>query len=98
MEGEDNGQRGGRPGDDPNQIARDQEALRQLLDDLQQQLPGEAGEETRRALNEAERAMEDAEVAAALLARVLLRARDALDADCDLALTEKALESVLGSS
>ena len=60
QEGDENGQRGGRPGDDPGQIARDQEALRQLLDDLQNQLPGEAGEETRRALNEAERAMEDA--------------------------------------
>ena len=60
MEGEDNGQRGGRPGDDPGQIARDQEALRELLQDLQNNLPGEAGEETRRALNEAERAMEDA--------------------------------------
>lgn len=60
MEGEDNGQRGGRPDDDPGQIARDQEALRQLLEDLQRQLPGEAGEETRRALNEAQRAMEDA--------------------------------------
>lgn len=60
MEGEDNGQRGGRPGDDPGQIARDQEALRELLQDLQNNLPGEAGEETRRALNEAERAMDDA--------------------------------------
>ena len=60
MEGEDNGQRGGRPGDDPGQIARDQEALRELLEDLQQQLPGEAGEETRQALQDAERAMEDA--------------------------------------
>jgi hypothetical protein len=60
MEGEDNGQRGGRPGDDPGQIARDQEALRELLEDLQNQLPGEAGEETRRALNEAQRSMEDA--------------------------------------
>ncbi len=60
VEGEDNGQRGGRPGDDPGQIARDQEALRELLEDLQRQLPGEAGEETRRSLNEAQRAMEDA--------------------------------------
>ena len=60
MEREDNGQRGGRPGDDPGQIARDQEALRELLEDLQNQLPGEAGEETRRALNEAQRSMEDA--------------------------------------
>ncbi len=60
MEGEDNGQRGGRPGDDPGQIARDQEALRQLLEDLQNNLPGEAGEETRRALDGAEQAMEDA--------------------------------------
>lgn len=47
-------------GDSAGQIARDQEALRQLLDQLRSGLPGAVGEETRRALEEADRAMGDA--------------------------------------
>ncbi|MEM7545429.1 MAG: TIGR02302 family protein [Pseudomonadota bacterium] len=60
QEGDPNGQRGNDPGDDPGQIARDQQALQQLLDELRGNLPGSAGEGTREALDEAERAMGDA--------------------------------------
>lgn len=64
-QGQPNGQqpggRNGQPGgDSAGRIARDQEALRQLLDQLRGDLPGAAGEETREALDEAERAMGDA--------------------------------------
>ncbi|MFV0474530.1 MAG: TIGR02302 family protein [Pikeienuella sp.] len=53
--------RGGAPGgDSAGNIARDQEALRKLLNDLRRNLPGAVGEEARRSLDEAERAMEDA--------------------------------------
>lgn len=51
----------GRPGGDSGEeIARDQEALRQLLDQLRGALPGAAGEGAREALDEAGRAMEGA--------------------------------------
>lgn len=51
---------GGEQGDSAGAIARDQEALRQLLDQLRNGLPGEVGEGARGALGEAERAMRDA--------------------------------------
>ena len=60
QEGDPNGMQGNDPGDNAGQIARDQEALRRLLDDLRGNLPGAAGDETQRALDEAGRAMEDA--------------------------------------
>ncbi|MGB0411284.1 MAG: TIGR02302 family protein [Pikeienuella sp.] len=59
-EGEQNGAHGDDPGDDAAQIARDQRELQQLLDQLRNNLPGSAGEETREALDEANRAMDDA--------------------------------------
>ena len=49
---------GGQPGE--SQLAERQEALRQLLEQLQDGLPGEAGEAAREALREAERSMGDA--------------------------------------
>jgi uncharacterized protein (TIGR02302 family) len=55
------GQQPGEPG--PGQLAERQEALRQLLDELQGRMPGargEAGEAARGALDEAERQMGDA--------------------------------------
>jgi uncharacterized protein (TIGR02302 family) len=53
--------RQGQPGDDDaGSLADRQEALRRLMEDLQQQLPGEAGEAARRALEDAERNMADA--------------------------------------
>lgn len=61
--GQQGGQEGdpnGLPGDDPGSIARDQQALRELLDELRGNLPGAAGEEARRSLEDAERAMGDA--------------------------------------
>ncbi|WP_340109337.1 TIGR02302 family protein [Pikeienuella sp. HZG-20] len=59
--GEGEGRGGDRPGgDSAERIARDQQALRQLLDELRGGLPGEAGEDARRALDEADRAMGDA--------------------------------------
>ena len=58
QEGEQQGNRGN--ADDPGQIARDQQALRELLDQLRDQVPGGGSEETRRALEEADRAMGDA--------------------------------------
>ncbi|MEM7269890.1 MAG: TIGR02302 family protein [Pseudomonadota bacterium] len=60
MEGEQSQSQGGNPRDNAGQIARDQEALQRLLDELRGNLPGSAGEETRRALDEADRAMGDA--------------------------------------
>lgn len=60
MEGDPNGMQGDDAGDNAGEIARDQEALRQLLDDLRGNLPGSAGDETRQALEDAERAMGDA--------------------------------------
>ncbi len=69
-EGRGEGQGGDRPGqpgqngqtgnDSGEQIARDQEALRQLLDQLRQGLPGAAGEDARRSLDDAGRAMDEA--------------------------------------
>jgi uncharacterized protein (TIGR02302 family) len=60
QEGEDNGASGEDPGDDPGQIARDQQQLQDLLDQLRNNLPGSAGQETQDALDEANRAMDDA--------------------------------------
>lgn len=60
QEGDPNGMQGGDRGDSSDQIARDQEQLRRLLDELRENLPGAAGEGTRRALEDAERAMGDA--------------------------------------
>lgn len=59
-EGEQNGAQGDDPGDDPGQIARDQQQLQELLDQLRKNLPGAAGQETQDALDEANRAMDDA--------------------------------------
>jgi uncharacterized protein (TIGR02302 family) len=56
MEGEQNGAQG----DDAGQIARDQEALRNLLDQLRGDLPGTASEGTQQSLDDAARAMDDA--------------------------------------
>ena len=47
-------------GGDPQSLAERQEALRQLMEDLQQGLPGAAGEAAREALRQAERSMGDA--------------------------------------
>ncbi|MCB1352965.1 MAG: TIGR02302 family protein [Rhodobacteraceae bacterium] len=47
-------------GTDPGSLAERQEALRELMDELQQNLPGEADSETRQALEDAQRSMEDA--------------------------------------
>ncbi|MEX2519683.1 MAG: TIGR02302 family protein [Paracoccaceae bacterium] len=68
--GEGQNQQGGEPGagqgagegggDSAGDIARDQDALRQLLDQLGSGLPGPVGDEARRALEEADRAMGDA--------------------------------------
>ncbi|MGB0504564.1 MAG: TIGR02302 family protein [Pikeienuella sp.] len=54
------GQQNGAQGDDPGQIARDQEALRSLLDQLRGDLPGVASEDTQKSLDDAARAMDDA--------------------------------------
>ena len=55
---------GGQPGDDapgdPQSLAERQEALRQLMEELQKGLPGAAGEAAREALRQAERNMGDA--------------------------------------
>lgn len=63
-QGQGEGQGGSRPGeggaDSSDQIARDQEGLRQLLDQLRSGLPGSIGEDARRALEDADRAMGDA--------------------------------------
>lgn len=60
QEGDPNGRRGTDPGDNSGRIARDQEALRQLLDQLRGDLPGAVGDEARKSLDDAERAMGDA--------------------------------------
>jgi uncharacterized protein (TIGR02302 family) len=61
------GSQGGQPGadgelgqGDPQSLAERQEALRQLMEELQDGLPGAAGETTRDALREAERSMGEA--------------------------------------
>lgn len=59
-QGEGRGGEGEGGGDSVGDIARDQESLRQLLDQLRSGLPGAAGDEARRALEEADRAMGDA--------------------------------------
>jgi uncharacterized protein (TIGR02302 family) len=53
------GQGGEQPGagQSPEALAERQEALRQLLEDLQKNLPGDAGDNTRGALDDAERSM-----------------------------------------
>lgn len=60
--GQSGGQGGQGEGMTPDQLAERQEALRQLLDDLQSQVPGGGpdGEAARRALDEAERNMGEA--------------------------------------
>ena len=58
------GGEGGEPGDDapgdPQSLAERQEALRQLMEELQDGLPGAAGEAAREALRDAERNMGEA--------------------------------------
>ncbi|HVL21049.1 MAG TPA: TIGR02302 family protein, partial [Amaricoccus sp.] len=58
-QGEAQRQPGGE-GDDFRGLADRQEALRQLMEDLRQKLPGDAGEATRRTLEDAERNMGEA--------------------------------------
>jgi len=50
---------GGQDGDFGD-LAQRQEALRQLMEDLRQKLPGDAGDATRRSLEDAERNMSEA--------------------------------------
>ena len=50
----------GTPGQDAQTLAERQEALRQLMEEMQGRLPGEAGEGAREALREAERNMGEA--------------------------------------
>jgi uncharacterized protein (TIGR02302 family) len=59
--GQDQAQGGETPGDGQQALAERQEALRQLLEQLQGGLPGEAGEAARDALRDAERSMGEAE-------------------------------------
>jgi uncharacterized protein (TIGR02302 family) len=59
------GQEDGQPGQgedqpDGTELAERQEALRELMEELQQRLPGNAGEDARDAMREAERNMEEA--------------------------------------
>ena len=57
-QGEAQGGEGARP--DTGDLARRQEALRRLLEDLRAQLPGGLSEEAERALGDADRSMDDA--------------------------------------
>lgn len=64
-EGDGQNQDGGQPdgdrqGDDARSLAQRQEALRQLMEQLKQGMPGEAGEGTRQSLEDAERSMGEA--------------------------------------
>ena len=79
------GGQSGRPGDDPSgdprSLADRQEALRQLMEELQDGLPGAAGETAREALRESERNMGEArdDLEGGNTADALDRQADAID-------------------
>ena len=80
------GSEGGQPGDDPSggdprSLAERQEALRQLMEELQDGLPGAAGEAAREALRDAERNMGEArdDLEGGETADALDRQADAID-------------------